>query len=279
MVSSQSFKVLVFSGFFLFLPVFLAVPVWAQNASAEAVDTHPGWIVTIGGGTEYGPSFEGARGHSFSFVPSFDFRRADDADDISAPDDNIDYTLVQLGGLELGPVVGIRGNRKSSDTDNLQGLNEIHWSVDAGAFAQLWPIEDKFRLRIEGRQGIRKHDGFVADLGADWFQPVSDKVLLSAGARISLANSTYMQNNFGITDTDLANGAVLPAFNARGGFKSTGLVVSATYQMTENINVELYNKFERLIGDASDSPIVRMGGSANQNTVGFVLTRSFHLNF
>lgn len=279
MVFSQSFKFVVCSGSILLLSSFTDAPVRAQNASVDAMDPHPGWIVTLGGGTEYGPSFGGARGHSFSFVPSFDFRRADEVAGIGAPDDNIDYTLVQLGGIELGPVLGIRGNRKPSDADSLQGLQEIHWSVDAGAFAQFWPIEDKLRLRIEGRQGVRKHDGFVADFGADWFQRAGDKVLLSAGARISLANSTYMQNNFGITDVDVTNGAILPAFDARGGFKSAGLVISATYQMTENMNVQLYNKFDRLIGDAADSPVVRMGGSANQNTVGIVLTRSFHLNF
>ncbi|RCS21667.1 MipA/OmpV family protein [Phyllobacterium salinisoli] len=254
-------------------------PTYAQSGSSDSNQADPGWIVTLGGGTEYGPSFEGARNRSFSFVPSLDFRRADEAASLGAPDDNIDYTLFQLGGLELGPVVGIRGNRKTSQDSRLEGLHEIRWSVDAGAFAQYWPIDDRLRLRIEARQDLRAEDGFVADLGADWFQRVGDKILLSAGARLSLANTAYMQNSFGVSEAESLRGAYFPAFDAHGGFKSTGFVISATYQMMPDMNIQLYNKFEQLIGDAADSPLVRLGGSANQNTVGVVFTRSFPTNF
>ncbi|MBJ6134519.1 MipA/OmpV family protein [Ochrobactrum sp. Q0168] len=238
-----------------------------------------GWIITLGVGTEYGPSYVGANDKSFGFVPSFDIRRFGEEAALSAPDDNIDFTLFELGGVEIGPVASLRGDRKSSDDPSLQGLGEIDWTVDAGAFAQYWPIQDKLRFRIEARQGLQHGDGFVADLGADWFQRAGKDLIFSIGPRLSFANSTYMQNNFGVGIADVENGALLPAYDAGGGMKSVGLVASATYQLTDTMSVQVYDKFDRLIGDAADSPIVTEGGSPNQNSVGIILSRSFHFGF
>ncbi|MBA8840515.1 MipA/OmpV family protein [Ochrobactrum sp. RH2CCR150] len=251
----------------------------ADQSTTSAPQEQRGWIITLGAGTEYGPSYEGAHDKSFSFVPSFDIRRFGEAADLSAPDDNIDYSLFELGGVEIGPVASIRGNRKPSDDPSLQGLHEIRWSVDAGAFAQYWAIQDKLRFRVEARQGFRRDDGFVADLGADWFQRAGKDLIFSVGPRLSFANATYMQNSFGVSAGEVANGAVLPAYDARGGVKSVGVVASVTYQLTDTMSIQAYDKFERLVGDAVDSPIVTQGGSPNQNSIGIILSRSFEFRF
>lgn len=238
----------------------------------------PGWIVTIGGGSEYGPSYEGSSHNTFTFVPSFDLRRADEKADLSAPDDNIDYSLFTLGGIEFGPVVGVRSGRSQSDSRALRDIHPIDWSVDAGAYAQYWPIEDQFRLRLEARQSLRKNDGFVADFAADWFTPVGDNLMISAGPRAAFADSTYMSNSFGISAAESAASG-LDAFDPKAGFKSVGFAVGVTYQISDTTSLQVYNKFERLVGDAANSPIVSNIGSNTQNTIGIVMTRSFTLNF
>jgi outer membrane scaffolding protein for murein synthesis (MipA/OmpV family) len=261
------------------------IPALAQDAAKD--QPQPGseaaatvWIVTLGAGTEYGPSYQGASDQSFSFVPDFDIRRLGEPADLSAPDDNLDYSLIDWRGLELGPVVGIRDDsRSTSDDSALAGLHDIDWSIDAGLFAEYWLVPNRFRLRVEGRQGVRSHDGFVADFYADFFQPVGSRVILSAGPRLSLANATYMRNNFSVTPLEAAANGSLPAFDAAGGLKSVGFVVSASYQFTDTMSVQVYDKFDRLVGDAADSPIVTEIGSANQNTVGIVLSRSFEISF
>jgi outer membrane protein len=252
----------------------------AQNAADREQDgSNKGWIVTLGAGTEYGPSFEGAGHGSFSFVPSFDIRRWDEPAGLSAPDDGFDYSLFELGGVELGPVASIRGSRTKSDDTGLEGLHDIRWSVDAGAYAQYWLIENKLRLRVEARQGVHKNDGFVADFGADWFQPYGRDTMFSAGPRVSLADTTYMQNNFGVSAFEAQGNGHLDAFDPGGGFKSVGVVLGATYQLSGTMSLQVYDKFDRLVGDAANSPIVTNIGSANQNTVGIVLSRSFQIGF
>lgn len=209
----------------------------------------------------------------------FDIRRPEETEDLNVPDDNIEYPLFEFHGVEIGPVVGIRGDRKASDNGSLQSIHRIHWSIDAGVFAQYWPIQDKLRLRAEARQGLRSEEGFVADLSADWFQQAGKSLLLSLGPRLSFANMTYMQNSFGVSTSEVANGSVLPTYDARGGFKSFGVTASVSYQVTENMNIQLYDKFERLAGDASNSPIITKSGSPRQNSIGIICKRSFQFNF
>jgi len=258
-----------------------ATQVAAQSANDSPPTTAAStvWIVTLGAGTEYGPSYEGASDNSFSFVPNFDIRRLGEPAELGAPDDNIDYALIEWKGLEIGPVASLRGDRTTSDDSALAGLHEIDWSVDAGVFVQYWVVPDTFRLRVEGRQALHNDYGFVADLAADYFQPLGSKVLLSAGPRLSLADAAYMRNNFSVTPAEAAANGSLPAFDAGGGLKSVGFVVSATYQFTDTASLQLYDKYDRLLGDAADSPIVRDIGSPDQNTIGIVLSRSFEISF
>lgn len=252
-----------------------AIAADAQTPAASTTPS-PGWIVTLGAGTEYGPTFEGSGDNDFSFVPNFDIRRANQPAGLSAPDDSIDFTVIELGGLEIGPAANIRGSRSHSD---VHGVHEIDWSVDVGAFAQYWVFDNRLRVRAEARQGVQSDDGFVADFAIDWFQPVGDKLLLSAGPRASFADGTYMENSFGVSPGEaLANGS-LSAFSADAGFKSVGFVVGATYQINPRTSLLVYDKYNRLVGDAADSPIVTDIGSPDQNTIGIVLSRSFHIGF
>lgn len=256
-----------------------ATTVRADDASSAASDKKSSWIITLGGSVEYGPSYAGSKHSSFSAMPSFDFRRLGEPAGYSAPDDDIDYTLIDFKGIEIGPVVGIRESRSASDDDRLTGLEKIHWGLDAGAFVQYWPVEDRLRVRAEARQALRAGDGLVADLSLDWFQPVTDSLVLSAGPRLSLGNNTYMRRNFGISQKESAANGVLPAFDAQGGVKSVGLMVAATYTISPAWSVQVYDRYDRLTADAASSPITSDIGTNNQNIVGFAINHSFQIDF
>lgn len=247
--------------------------------SQDAKSSDNQWIITLGGSVEYGPSYEGSKHLSFSGMPSFDFRRFGEAPEYSAPDDNIDYGLFDIGGVEIGSVVGLRGGRSAFDESELQGLHSIQWNLDAGVFAQYWPIEDRLRVRAEMRQALWGGDGLLADLYLDWFQPLGDRWLLSAGPRLSLADSTYMRNNFGVSATDAASNGRVDAFGASGGVKSIGFTAAATYTLSPAWSVQVYDKYSRLVGDAADSPITSKIGSADQNVIGFAFNHSFQIGF
>ncbi|MGO7522709.1 MipA/OmpV family protein, partial [Rhizobium brockwellii] len=79
-----------------------------------------------------------------------------------------------------------------------------------------------------------------------------DKLLLSAGPRLSLANTVYMRSNFGISESEGARRAHVGAFNAEAGVKSVGFTVAATYTFSPEWSVQVYEKYNRLVGDAAD---------------------------
>jgi MipA family protein len=251
----------------------------ADNEASSKPSDSSTWVVTLGASVEYGPKFPGSKHDGFSAFPSFDIRRFDEPDENSAPDDNIDYGLVNIGSFEAGPVLGFRDNRSQSDDEGLKGIHSISWDVDVGVFAQYWAIPNQLRFRTEIRQAVSNGSGLVVDIGADWFQPLGEGWLLSVGPRASFGNGAYMREYFGISSSEASQNGALAAFDAKSGLKSIGFMVSAAYQVTPTWTLLVYDRFDRLTGDAADSPITSKLGSPNQNVIGVSLSKAFNVSF
>jgi outer membrane protein len=242
-------------------------------------DTQPDWIVTLGVGTEFGPSYEGAKRTGFSFMPSdLSIRRAGEPDGFSAPDDGFNYTLFEWGNFSFGPVGNYRSGRYLTDDHRLTGLHSIASTVDAGGFAEYWILADRLRTRVEVRQALRAREGLVADLSADWVQPYG-AFTASLGPRLSVGNGTYMRSWFGVTSQEAAASPFVGAFHASAGVKSFGAMAALRYTFSPSWSGTVYDGFQRLVGDAASSPITSRIGSRNQNTVGLSLTYSFGVKF
>ena len=68
------------------------------------------------------------------------------------------------------------------------------------------------------------------------------------------------------------------AFDAGGGLLSAGVELGATYQINDDWGVEGALTWDRLAGDAADSPIVATG-DRDQYSVRIGLTRRITLDF
>jgi outer membrane scaffolding protein for murein synthesis (MipA/OmpV family) len=88
-----------------------------------------------------------------------------------------------------------------------------------------------------------------------------------------------MRGNFGISASRAAKNGHVSAFDANGGLKSVGFTVAATYTISPAWSVQVYEKYNRLVGDAADSPITSRFGSPDQNMIGFTLNRTFNIDF
>ncbi|WP_429922781.1 MipA/OmpV family protein [Agrobacterium vitis] len=249
-----------------------------SHAADTSADTDSRWTVTLGGAVELAPSYPGSKQYTFGVIPSFDIRRFGEPEENSAPDDNLDYTVFSGHGFEVGPVVGFRDSRSSKST-NLDGLKNIEFDIDAGVFVQYWIKPDVWRVRSEIRQALSNGSGLVVDIGSDWFQPLSEKWLLSAGPRATFGDTSYMNKYFGVSTAEASRNGRINAFDASAGIKSVGFTVSATYTISPDMSVQLYNRFERLVGDAADSPVTSELGTRNQNTIGIAFNKSFDISF
>jgi outer membrane scaffolding protein for murein synthesis (MipA/OmpV family) len=253
--------------------------------SAHAADTTPsplsatpasGWIVTLGGSAQISPKYDGANKLGFSGTPSLSWRRVGEEAGFSAPDDGLDYALYETKTFSFGPVANFREGRYTGSNGRLTGLKDVPWTIEAGAFVEFWPIENRLRTRIEVRQGFHGHHGIVADLSADWVEKFG-KFTLSGGPRLSLGDASFMRKNFGVTPTEaLANGLLTP-FKAKGGVRAAGVGAALEYEWSPVWTTTAFAKYERLLGDAGRSPIVQTVGNRDQFTFGLGATYSFHI--
>lgn len=254
----------------------VSVPVLAANLEQQPAG---GWTVTLGASVILAPRFPGAKSYDGVPMPTFDIRRFGEPDDHSAPDDNPSFGLWNASGVEFGPVVGFRDDRTTSDTKALAGIHTIDWDIDAGIFLQYWAVPDTWRFRTEIRQAVSNGSGLVVDVGSDWFVEPSDDWLISAGLRASFGDGAYMRSYFGVTSGDAARNGRVSSFDASGGLKSVGLTVSVSYKINHDWTIQVYDRFDRLVGDAADSPITARIGDGSQNIVGIALKKSFNIKF
>jgi MipA family protein len=254
----------------------------AQSAPILPQDNNNRWIITLGTSTNIGPSYEGARSASLAdrpyhlnFIPSISWRRENEKAEFSAPDDSWDLTLFSAPKFRTGFVANVRSGRYHSSDIQLKGLHNVKWTLETGAFAEYWPVEDHLRLRTELRHGIfRSNTGFISDISGDWVQKIS-KFTLSGGPRVSLANTRFMNRNFAISENEALQNSRVSAFIPAGGLKSTGFATALSYDWNNHLSTSIFQRYDRLTNDAAKSPVTSILGQRNQYLIGANLNYSF----
>lgn len=235
------------------------------------------WLLTINGTIIVAPDFPGAKTYGFVVFPSLSLRRTDSADVWQAPDDGVSIALFGNSQWALGVTGRYQiGRYRSDDKVGLYGVQDAKWAVEPGIFGQFWAVPDTIRLRAEVRYGLNGYNGFVGALAADYVARVG-KFTLSLGPRVQISGSEYMDTYFGVTPQDAAFNGHLSAYAPDPGIKSVGLTASATYKWNEQWATTVRGGYDRLVGSAADSPIVKQLGSPNQFTLGATASYTFDI--
>jgi outer membrane protein len=243
-------------------------------APASAQDEERGYTITIGAGAQTYPKYPGADSYGLNPLPIFGFRREDSPLPLSAPDDGIGVGFFRRSSaFNFGPAVRFQNKREEDDVGAPVG--DVGFTFEAGGFVQVRP-SDNFRLRAELRQGIGGHRGLVGDLGADLMLSDGDTYVFSIGPRARWADDDFHAAYFGVTPAVAATTG-LPAFDPDGGFYAVGAMAGLTYKLGRNWGLQGYLGYDRLIGDAGDSPIVRQFGSRSQFSGGAGLFFEFNI--
>ena len=67
----------------------------------------------------------------------------------------------------------------------------------------------------------------------------------------------------------------LAAYDPGGGVQSVGVTAGYHRMLGKNWGIALYGRYDRLVGDAADSPITRELGSRSQPSAGIALSYTF----
>lgn len=244
-------------------------PAWAPGASTD-------WTVTIGVEGRVLPTFEGSDRYTFLPFPLFDVRKAGTPRHFRGPRDGFGVALLDTGRFRVGPAFKIRLPRRESADSDLNGLGNVDFAFEAGGFVEFWPTE-WLRGRAELRQGFGGHHGLVSDLMADLVVPVAPQLTLSGGPRTTIMSGSAVSPYFSV-DGQQSVASGLPVYEASGGFYSYGAGAQARYQWTPQWASHVFVEYERLVGDAANSPVVALRGSRDQIQAGVGVTYSFDMH-
>ena len=245
------------------------------SAAPAVAQDGQGTRVRVGLGGQIRPDALGADGYEWAPLFGFSLRRSPGPFEFGAPDDSFGLTLYSTDGLSIGPVGHWQSGRRDKDFDDVD-VGKVSDTIEAGAFVQ-YHVSDMFRLRTEVRQGLGGHGGLIASLGADVVFRDGDRYVISAGPRMNITNSRYQREFFGVSaERALITG--LDEFDPDGGIQSFGATTGLHMQVSGPFGVFGYARYDRLVGDAGKSPIVRELGSRDQMSAGLGLNYTFNLD-
>lgn len=182
-----------------------------------------------------------------------------------------------LWSVGFGPRVAYQFGRDQDDNAALAGLGDVDGSILPGGFvnARLGPVMASVEVGQDVADG---HEGLVANVALNTFVPVTQDIVLIPKISATWADDTYMQSMFGVSAAQAATSAYA-AYSPDAGFESVGAQVNTVYSINENWAANALLGYERLLGDAADSPLVsgqgRTSGSANQFSAVLGVSRSF----
>jgi outer membrane protein len=229
--------------------------------------------IRVGAGAQWQPSYVGADKGEVAPLFKFDIARGTNPFRFKAPDDAIGLSLLSKGGFSAGPSINLERKRKNADVG--VPIGEVGRTVEVGGFVQ-YRMGKSTRIRADLRKGIDGHDGVVGSLGIDQFWRDGDRYVFSIGPRLRFSDQRYQQAYFGVSpEASLATG--LPVYRPKGGIDAVGAVSGISYQFSPRIGMFGYGRYDRLVGDAARSPVIRDFGSRDQFSAGLGLTYTFSI--
>jgi len=233
---------------------------WVFGANGEDI------VIELGGGVRTRPEYEGANDYTLRPWPVIE----------------LEFLRLPFGTFGGGPETGIAfspsfriiSERDDDDHSELAGLSDVDLAVEAGGTVSY--RYDMLRGLVTLRRGFGGHEGFIGEAGLDLIVSPTRDLEVILGPRLHFADSEYLDTYLGVSAADaVASG--LPEFDPDGGIKGVGIKGEGKYALTQNWSLVTEAGYERLIGDAGDSPIADLG-SRDQFTAGIGLTYRFGLD-
>lgn len=259
----------------------LVMPLCAASASAADVARGPAAPMQapeparpydveleLGLGAAYGPAYEGAGDNKFTPWPIVTLHY------LWLPGFGEVKSNARRDGFSFGPSFRVVRKRESADYAALRGLNDIDTAYEVGGkFAYTFGM---FRAHAALRRGFGGHEGLVGEAGLDVTFNPTPVTEVAFGPRMSYADGEYMRTYLGVTPAEsLTSGLV--AYDPSGGIKGVGAELSARYRFTPQWSLLGSLEYERLVGDAADSPIAK-AGDVDQFTAKLGLSYRFGFN-
>lgn len=213
-------------------------------------DEVPEWQGVVAAGPMAVPRYEGSSAYEVRPAATLELRWRDRA--YASTAEGIGFNLLVGKGYRAGASLGLDLGRDEDDDDRLRGMGDLDPAAEAKLYGEVvfFPVT----LRAAARRTLDSGGGWMADLSAYLPLAGSETFFAFAGPVVSLADGRAQRRAFGV-DTGQAARSQFAAYRPDGGLRSAGLGLSATWLFHEHWLLNGTAGFQRLLGDAADSPL------------------------
>jgi hypothetical protein len=204
-------------------------------------------------------------------MPNFDRARGDTPFKFEAPDDGFGIEIVNVNGFAFGPVGNFEDGRKAEDVGAaLAGgrLQPRAWCRGQVRAGRTFPPARRAAQGGDRTQRLDRQRRRRPDLPRRRPLAVLDRPAGDLERR--QLSGHVVQRRSGRCRAQRAAGV-----RCRRRIQAYGATMSFLTQFSKNWGVSTYAKYDRLTGDAADSPIVLTYGSRDQFSFGAALTYTF----
>ncbi len=226
--------------------------------------------VRLGFGLGSMPDYLGSNNYRFLVVPLIDVRYKNL---IAMQGTKIRYNFLRHKNFRAGPLVNLLFGRNESRNDILTGLGSISDTFQVGAFVE-GNFPSGFIFSADIRKALGAGQGTTVRLVLAQGIYKSDKMMLAVVGWFDWGSGRHNQTNFGISASQAAN-STLQGYAAGAGLNNFGINLVARQTLSDRWRVESIVGYGRILGDASDSPLVAGAGSSHQGLAGVGLRYSF----
>lgn len=184
-----------------------------------------------------------------------------------------DVNLLPSARWQLGPFVNYRFGRSDVSDPVVDKLPDIDGALEAGLFGSFTYVNMEgipWRLRL-GLTALSDFGNVYTGInafgwGSFWF-PVRKDIFIGIGAGAGGGSESFMNAYFGVTPQG-AQASGLPAYSTGAGLRQMYGWPAVIWQFHPSWAAGAGLFYQRLVGGAADSPIVKDRGSADQFTGG-----------
>ena len=243
---------------------------WAQSS---ALDVDMPNVIAIAVGVA--PDYLGSDDYQFVAGPSGRVEYSDHRY-LKLQATQITANLLPHEYLRLGPAANYRFGRSSVDDTAVDAMQDVEDAFELGAFAGLEFTNKvnpryRFSVNLDFLHDVSgEYDGFVSTLNTSYWMPLARALTLSLGAGIGYGSSDYMDDFFSVDQADAARSG-LNTFTADSGVRDVKASAMLLWHLGRTWHLGLGVQYQRLLGDAEDSPVVDVRGSQDQFLAGIGL--------
>ena len=180
------------------------------------------------------------------------------------------FNMLDHPFLRFGPVLNYRFGRDDDVEDShVKRMSKIDGTIEAGFFMGFnWKFDGDRRHRLVADAealfdvgGV--HEGVIGTFSARYWRPLGKMFDGVLGVGFQVADNKYMNKYFGVSASDSFLSG-LPIYEPRGGTANFRIFPGVVMHLSRHWHLAGGIRYQRLVEDAKDSPIVSIAGSADQ---------------